>query len=139
MGFKKGEIPQGAKPFQKGQSGNPNGTPGPKRSTVAKKILEMEWLVPEDIFAELKKLYPTLSKKMTVEDIIYIRQAHTAIKDNNTQAAKFIMDSRYGAPKQEIEHSGEIEMQFDLGGLSDEDLNQILAITAKAKANANPE
>ena len=112
MPFKKGEVPKGATPFEPGKSGNPNGRPeGAKtRATVAKKVLEMEWMIPEKIFQKLKELFPGIEQKMTVEDIIYITQAHKAIKRGDHQAAKFIIDSRYGAPKQEMEMVGEIKI-----------------------------
>jgi len=111
MPFKKGEKSKG-KTFEPGESGNPSGRPaGSKnRATVAKKILEMEWLIPEKIFQKIKEIFPGIEQKMCVEDIIYITQAHKAIKRGDHQAAKFIIDSRYGAPKQEIDMVGEIKI-----------------------------
>jgi hypothetical protein len=127
MPFKKGETPIGAKVFQPGQSGNPKGREvGTKtRATVAKKWLETvtDWKNP--ITGEFEKL--------TLEDQITLAQIKAAREAETPQAYKVIMDSRYGFPKQEIEHSGEVEIGFDIGKISDDDLQTILQITQKAK------
>lgn len=116
MPFKKGETPQGAKVFKPGQSGNPNGRPaGAKsRSTIARKVLEMVSILPDDIFKELKAKYPSIEKKMTVEEISTIVIANNAAK-GDTNSYKALMDSAYGAPKQEVDSviNGQININIE--------------------------
>lgn len=133
MTFKKGEVPKGAKPFKKGESGNPKGREvGTRnRATIAKKWLETNsyWVNP---FTKKKML-------LSYEDQITIAQIYEAREGKRkNQAYKNLMDSRHGAPKQEVQHSGEVEIGFDISGLSDDDLKTLLAITSKAKS-AKPE
>lgn len=127
MPFKKGETPIGAKVFQPGQSGNPKGRePGAKtRSTIVKK-----WL---DTVTEWENPITGETERISLEDQITLAQIKAAREAETPQAYKVIMDSRYGAPKQEIEHSGEVEIGFDIGKINDEDLQTILKITQKAK------
>jgi len=124
-------------PFQKGHklgkvfssenqpenNGRPAGSKN--RSTVAKKWLETvtEWDNP----------ITGKKEKLSLEDQITLAQIKAAREDGTPQAYKVVMDSRYGAPKQEIEHSGEVEIGFDIGKISDSDLKTILTITEKAK------
>lgn len=128
MPFKKGQADLPGKKFEKGKSGNPNGKPvGSKnRSTIAKKWLdtETEWTNP----------ITGIKETISLEDQITLAQIKAAREADTPQAYKVIMDSRYGAPKQEIEHSGEIEMEFDIGKLNAEDFATLLHITAKAKS-----
>lgn len=96
------------KPFVKGQSGNPNGRPpGVSRSTIAKRVLEMQMSLPEDVYEKIKTIYPEIKQKMSAEEIATIVQIINAISKGDTNAYKAIMDSAYGAPKQEIEGSFE--------------------------------
>lgn len=92
-------------PFQPGQSGNPAGyKPGVKnRSTIARKILEMKGLFTNERFEQLQKQFPEITKQMTVEEIMTIVQADKAVKEQDTNAYKVIMDSAYGMPKQELD------------------------------------
>jgi len=106
MPFKKGETPEGAKPFVAGQSGNPEGKiPGTKnRSTIARNVLEMSGLLPPDRMAKLKEKFPDVTDKMSVEEIMTIVMADNAINGDD-KAYKAVMDSAYGAPKAEIDHT----------------------------------
>jgi hypothetical protein len=103
------------------------------RATIAKKWLDLEteWTNP----------ITGLKETISLEDQITLAQIKEARDGDHNKAInyKVLMDSRHGAPKQEIEHSGEIEMQFDIGNLSNEDLATLLAITAKAKQDAGTE
>ena len=82
-------------------------TPGSKnRATVARKVLEMLIRIPDEKYTELLKSFPDLEQSITVEDYITMQQTVLATKETN--AYKAIMDSAYGAPKQELEHSGEM-------------------------------
>lgn len=96
------------KPFQEGQSGNPNGRPkgSRNRSTVAR-----EWL---SAIQKQKNPISGKDEELTQEDIITLQQIHKARK-GDTNAYKAVMDSAYGAPKQDIEFvndvgSGDIEL-----------------------------
>lgn len=99
----KGVLPVGTQ-FKKGQSGNPAGYKKgvPNRSTIARKVLEMVGVVPDQIFATLIKMYPQIEKTMTIEEIMTITMTHRAIVKGDTSAYKAVMDSRYGTPAQTI-------------------------------------
>jgi hypothetical protein len=105
MPFKKGETPEGAIVYEKGQSGNLNGRPvGTKnRSTIAKKVLEMTAIYPDKVFEQLQKQYPEITKSMTIEEMGTIIQADKMIRQKDTVAYRAILDSAYGAPKQEVD------------------------------------
>lgn len=89
----------GLKPFKPGESGNPAGLkPGIKnRSTIARKWLELE----------IKEKNPItgIEEQLSLEDLITLAQIKAAKKEDS-QAYKVLMDSRYGAPKQDIEFEG---------------------------------
>jgi len=104
MPFEKGKIPEGATPFEKGVSGNPSGRPvGANRSTIAKRVLEMQMTLPEDVYEKIKAIYPDIEQRMSAEEIVTIVQITNAISKGDVNAYKAVMDSAYGAPKQEIE------------------------------------
>ncbi len=107
MPFEKGVTPEGAKVFEIGQSGNPAGKiPGTKnRSTIARKILEMRGLLPQATYEKLKEVYPELTQQMTAEEMATLVQLVQAITKGDVNAYKAVMDSAYGAPKQEIDAS----------------------------------
>lgn len=78
-------------------------TPGVRnRSTVARKVLDMLITIPDSQYDELRVNFPDLAQQITIEDYITMQQAVIATKETN--AYKAIMDSAYGAPKQEIEN-----------------------------------
>lgn len=98
MPFKKGETPIGAKPFVKGQSGNPAGREkGVKtRATVAR-----NWLA---VAQTLKNPITNITESMSQEDIMTLSLIKEA-REGNVNAYKALMDSAYGAPKQEVDHT----------------------------------
>ena len=59
---------------------------------------------------ELKKQYPDIEKSMTVEEIATIIQMDKAIKTHDTNAYKAVLDSAYGAPKQEIDNNNNVTL-----------------------------
>jgi hypothetical protein len=63
--------------------------------------------LPSKSYNALLKVFPDLDKKLSVEEVITLMQVAKAITDKDTGAYKTLMDSAYGAPKQEVEHSGE--------------------------------
>jgi hypothetical protein len=92
------------KGFQPGQSGNPEGRQlGSKnRSTIARKILEMRSILPADRMLALKAQFPEIADNMTVEEIMTIVMAEGAMSGDD-KSYKAVMDSAYGAPKQEVD------------------------------------
>lgn len=96
--------------FKPGESGNPAGKPpGTKnRSTIARKILEMRSILPKDRMEALKVKFPEIADNMSVEEIMTIVMAEGAISGDD-KAYKALMDSAYGAPKQEVDVSTEIK------------------------------
>lgn len=86
------------KPFPKGNNANPNGRPkgSRNRSTIARQWLEA-----------IEKIKNPLTQKiesLTQEDIITLSLINKARK-GDVNAYKALMDSGYGAPKQEIENT----------------------------------
>ncbi len=92
------------KPIKKGQVLNPKGRPkGTKnRSTIARQILAMRGALPDQIFESLKKLFPGITKNMSIEEIMTIKMTQQAITKGDTQAYKAVMDSGYGNPNQSL-------------------------------------
>jgi hypothetical protein len=86
------------KPFKKGESGNPNGRPkgSLNRSTIVKKWLSVQGQADNPISGE--------SETMSQEDMITLALIKKA-REGDTQAYKALMDSGYGAPKQEVENT----------------------------------
>jgi len=101
------------KGFKPGQSGNPDGRAiGSKnRSTIARKILEMRSILPAERMTALKAQFPEIADNMTVEEIMTIVMAEGAMSGDD-KSYKAVMDSAYGAPKQEIDSnvSGQINV-----------------------------
>jgi len=94
-------------PFQQGddprrQVGRPLGAKN--RSTIARKVLEMRAVIASDRLEKLKEAYPDMTNDVTVEDVATIMIAAGAM-DGDVNSYKAIMDSAYGAPKQEIEQN----------------------------------
>lgn len=86
MPFKKGELPKGAKPFKKGETGNPNGRP--------KKIPELDKLLA-DVMGDEK------DGVTAAEAILMALRAKAAKGD--IRAAEVLLDRTYGKAKQTIE------------------------------------
>lgn len=86
------------KPFEKGESGNPNGRPkGAKnRSTIAKYWLEVN--------QKLKNPLTGDTELMSQEDLMTLALIKKA-RDGDVSAYKALMDSGYGAPLQQIEQT----------------------------------
>jgi hypothetical protein len=100
--------------WEKGQSGNPKGFEKgvPHRSTIARKVLEMNMNPPEKILKTLHELYPALQKRLKVEEIITMIQGLKAMTDKDTQAYKALMDSAYGSPVQDINQQIKHDIDF---------------------------
>jgi hypothetical protein len=88
MPFKKGETPKGAKPFQKGQSGNPNGQP--KKIPELNKLLADVLSDEKDGIEAAKAILMALRAKATKGDV---------------RAAEVLLDRAYGKAKQIIDNN----------------------------------
>lgn len=99
-------------PFKPGQSGNPAGkVPGTKnRSTIARKILEMKSIWNADTFKDLQERYPEITKESTAEEIMTIVQLDNAVQKKDANSYKALMDSAYGAPKQETSNETNVTL-----------------------------
>ena len=104
------------KPFEKGESGNPNGRPkGAKnRSTIARYWLEIN--------QKLKNPLTGQDETMSQEDLMTLALIKKA-REGDVNAYKALMDSGYGAPVQQIEQN---TTQIDLTGLTTDDLMKIV-------------
>jgi hypothetical protein len=86
------------KPFEKGESGNPNGRPkgSRNRSTIARRWLEVN--------QKLKNPLTSEEETMSQEDLMTLALIKKA-RDGDVNAYKALMDSGYGAPVQQIEQT----------------------------------
>lgn len=107
MPFKKGETPKGAKVFTPGTSGNPNGKiQGTKnRSTIAKKWLDVE--------IKAKNPLTGMEEMLSQEDLITLAQIRAAIGGEAT-SYRVLMDSRFGAPKQDLEIDNKHQINIEI-------------------------
>lgn len=124
--------------FKPGQSGNPAGKPKgtPNRSTIAKKILEMPCVIPDELYDILIGIYPDLNRKTTIENLATLVQASKAISRADVNSYKAVMDSAYGAPKQSIElESIEPTDIIDYDQLSESALEEIMNLQNKNKSS----
>jgi hypothetical protein len=72
------------------------------RSTIAKQILALQAKPDELVMAKINELHPEIMDRLTTEEVATIMIAGQAML-GDVNAYKAIMDSAYGAPKQEIE------------------------------------
>jgi hypothetical protein len=93
--------------MKKGTTLNPNGRPKGvrNRSTIVREILAMKGVIPDEVFKSLKEIFPTLNNKMTIEEVMTISIANKAITESDVNAYKALMDSGYGAPTQQTDHT----------------------------------
>jgi hypothetical protein len=89
MPFKKGETPKGAKPFKKGQSGNPNGQP--RKLPALDKLLANVLGEEKDGVTQAEEILKALQKQA---------------KSGNVRAAEVLLERAYGKSKQQHEVSG---------------------------------
>ena len=86
------------KPFEQGESGNPNGRPkgSRNRSTIARQWLEVNQSLKNPLTGE--------QETMSQEDLMTLALIKKA-RDGDVNAYKALMDSGYGAPLQQIEQN----------------------------------
>lgn len=109
MPFEPNEIPKGAKPFKKGQSGNPNGRPkkfvtllkemGYKRSEINDTIQAM---LAMDM-AELKDVWD--DKNATILEKTIASAMKKSIEKGSLYSMETLLSRVFGMPKQEIEQT----------------------------------
>ena len=99
MPFKKGETPVGAKPFKKGQSGNPAGAkPGYTHSkTRLRRML--------DLVQKAKNPVTKEEEDFTVLELMDLQQVAKAMK-GDILAYREILDRLEGKATQTTEHTG---------------------------------
>jgi hypothetical protein len=104
------------KPFDKGESGNPNGRPkGSKnRSTIARHWLQVNQNLKNPLTGE--------NETMSQEDLMTLALIKKA-REGDVNAYKALMDSGYGAPVQQIEQTN---TDIDLSGLTTDELKELL-------------
>ncbi len=85
------------------QAGRPVGARN--RSTIAKKILELKSILSSEAFEKLIQLFPDITQGMTTEEIATLVQAHKAIVEGDTAAYRSLLDSAYGSPQQQLDHT----------------------------------
>jgi hypothetical protein len=103
MTFVKGEIPEGAKPFKEGESGNPNGRPkGKSFRTILEALLDLEASEEDLEDSDIKKLFP--EGKVTNREIFMARLVLRAKRDPDSKSAERLLNRVDGLPKQSIDH-----------------------------------
>lgn len=121
------------KPFQKGQSGNPNGRPkgSPNAATVIKK-----WLLSGE---KIKNPLTGKTETLSQLDIVTLAQIKKA-RGGDTSAFNAVLDRLYGKPKQtlDIDHTtdGESinpENTTDLSKLTDAELRTLAKLQRKSR------
>ena len=108
-GHKKGIETRFSTDNQPVSNGHPKGVRN--RSTIARKVLDMLVRIPDEQYDKLKENFPDIEQAVTIEEYITMQQAVLATKETN--AYKAVMDSAYGAPKQEIENTGALVIQWN--------------------------
>ncbi len=98
-----GKNTEGLIPFEKGESGNPTGRP---KGTRNRGTIAREWL---EAMESTKNPITGENEKLTQEDIMTLAQIKKARK-GDTAAYKSLMDSCYGFPKEQVQHTGKINI-----------------------------
>jgi hypothetical protein len=105
--------------FKPGESGNPNGRPqgAVGRRTIARQVLAMTGVLPEEVYSALKKQYPDMPKSATLEFIMSVMMVDKAIRKGDPAAYKAVMDSAYGPGTISLNEDDEtaIKINIDIG------------------------
>ena len=102
MGFEKGKIPEGAKPFEKGESGNPAGRPPGSMSfkSIAEKLLDGKITIEQ----AGEPVQITRREKMILNII------NDAVNDEDPavrlKAVAYLVERTEGKVPDKMEHSG---------------------------------
>lgn len=95
-----------SRPEDINRAGRPKGSQN--RNTIARKVLAYKAIIPDKLYDKLKEYFPDLDKATTAEELMSLAVAYRAIKKSE-QGYKNVMDSAYGAPKQEIDMTSDGE------------------------------
>ena len=108
MTFIKGETPEGAKPFKKGESGNPNGRPpGKTFKSILNDLLDLKASDDDMSDEEIKKLFP--NGKVTNREILMAKLLLTAKKDGESKSMERLMNRVDGKPIETVNNKVEID------------------------------
>jgi hypothetical protein len=108
MAFKKGETPQGAKPFKKGQSGNLKGRP--------QKLPELDKLLAEILGEDKEGI-------SAAKAILMALRAKAAKGD--IRAAELLLDRAYGKAKQHIQQDTNLSGALNISVMNPNDIEGI--------------
>ena len=108
MTFIKGETPDGAIPFKKGESGNPNGRPpGKTFKSILNDLLDLKATDEDMSDEEIKKLFP--DGKVTNREILMAKLLLTAKKDGESKSMERLMNRVDGKPIETVNNKVEID------------------------------
>lgn len=103
MAFKKGESASPTTQFSSENQPPPEAkTHGYRRSDIARQILGLRVNLDAQTEAQLRESFPEISKTLTGEELATLIQLNKSIILQDTAAYRAILDSAYGAPKQEM-------------------------------------
>lgn len=71
------------------------------RATIARKVLEMRAILPEEAKEKLRETHPDIEEDLTTEEIATIMIAGNAM-NGDVKSYEALMNSAYGAPKVEV-------------------------------------
>jgi len=146
MPFEKGKVPNGAKPYKKGQSGNPNGRP---KKLVSAVIADLKAEGYEEVTAsqvkEAYQLFIGLSRVKVVEiandenqSMLFIRVARAILDNKGFDVIEKMLDRAHGKAtnKTEVTGAGGTPLiQFDLDKLSLDELRELERLTNKLEGS----
>ncbi|WP_421827092.1 hypothetical protein [Larkinella sp.] len=129
------------KPAKPGEVRNPNGKPkGTRnRSTIARRVLGLlvKDGLPDVTINALRSMYGDKVDEMTLEEAVTLVQVGDAIAGKRRAIAyKVVLDSAYGLPKQQLEHTGEdggAILIDDVSRLSTDELKRRLSELKKGR------
>jgi len=109
MTFVKGEIPEGAKVFKPGQTGNPNGRPkGKSFKTILDELLDLEATEKDLEDEDIKKVFKDANHKITNREIMLARMVLRAKQDPDSKAAERLMNRVEGKPVETVHNKLEL-------------------------------
>lgn len=103
MAFKKGESASPTTQFSSENQPPPEAkTHGYRRSDIARKVLSLRVNLDAQTAEQLRQSFPEIGEVLTGEELATLIQLNKSIILQDTAAYRAILDSAYGAPKQEL-------------------------------------